>query len=120
MSSDPLLEIQGLRTWFFTSDGIVKAVDGVDLTLAAGEVVGLVGESGSGKTVTALSTLGLVDQPGRIVSGSVGFDGQEPSLTDRWLQAGLLPHFASLATRGCYHRLQTTSPPVSPVGWSTC
>ncbi|HEY3139483.1 MAG TPA: ABC transporter ATP-binding protein [Acidimicrobiales bacterium] len=77
MSTSPLLEIQGLRTWFFTSDGVVKAVDGVDLTLGAGEVVGLVGESGSGKTVTALSTLGLVDQPGRIVSGSINFDGHD-------------------------------------------
>jgi oligopeptide/dipeptide ABC transporter ATP-binding protein len=73
----PLLEVQGLRTWFFTSDGVVKAVDGVDLTINRGEVVGLVGESGSGKSVTALSVLRLVDQPGRIVDGSIRFDGED-------------------------------------------
>jgi oligopeptide/dipeptide ABC transporter ATP-binding protein len=75
--SDPLLEIEGLRTWFFTGDGIVKAVDGVDLTVRAGETVGLVGESGSGKSVTALSVLRLVDQPGRIIEGSVSFGGDD-------------------------------------------
>jgi peptide/nickel transport system ATP-binding protein len=75
--SEPLLEVGGLRTWFFTADGVVKAVDGVDLTVKRGEIVGLVGESGSGKSVTALSVLRLVDQPGRIVGGSVTFDGQD-------------------------------------------
>jgi oligopeptide/dipeptide ABC transporter ATP-binding protein len=75
--SEPLLTIRGLRTWFFTADGVVKAVDGVDLTVNRGEIVGLVGESGSGKSVTALSVLRLVDQPGRIVDGSITFDGQD-------------------------------------------
>jgi peptide/nickel transport system ATP-binding protein len=74
---DALLDIRGLRTWFFTSDGVVKAVDGVDLTVGRGEVLGLVGESGSGKSVTALSVLRLVDQPGRIVDGTITFDGVE-------------------------------------------
>jgi peptide/nickel transport system ATP-binding protein len=71
----PLLEIAGLRTWFFTSDGIVKAVDGVDITVGRGEVLGLVGESGSGKSVTMFSALRLVAAPGRVVDGSVRFDG---------------------------------------------
>jgi peptide/nickel transport system ATP-binding protein len=75
--SEPLLSVGGLRTWFFTSDGVVKAVDGVDLTVNRREIVGLVGESGSGKSVTALSVLRLVDQPGRIVGGSITFDGQD-------------------------------------------
>ena len=75
--AEPLLAIEGLRTWFFTRDGIVKAVDGVDLTVRAGETVGLVGESGSGKSVTAMSVLRLVDQPGRIVDGTVTFGGDD-------------------------------------------
>ena len=49
----------------------------------------------------------------------IGFDGQEPSLTDRYLKEGKLPHFAALAKAGCYHRLKTTNPPVSPVAWSS-
>ena len=73
--SEPLLDISELRTWFFTGDGIVKAVDGVDLSVRKGEVLGLVGESGSGKSVTMFSALRLVATPGRIVGGSVRFDG---------------------------------------------
>jgi oligopeptide/dipeptide ABC transporter ATP-binding protein len=73
----PLLEIRGLRTHFFTADGVVKAVDGVDLTVRRGEVVGLVGESGSGKSVTAMSVLRLVGDPGRIVGGSILLDGED-------------------------------------------
>jgi len=73
----PPLEVKGLRTWFFTSAGVVKAVDGVDLTVRRGEIVGLVGESGSGKSVASLSVMGLVDEPGRIVDGAITFDGQD-------------------------------------------
>ena len=74
-TTPPLLEVADLRTWFKTRAGEVHAVDGVDLTVRRGEVLGLVGESGSGKSVTMLSVMRLVDQPGRIVSGSVTFDG---------------------------------------------
>jgi oligopeptide/dipeptide ABC transporter ATP-binding protein len=73
----PLLEISGLRTWFDTADGIVKAVDGVDLTVRRGEVLGLVGESGSGKSVTMFSALRLVGAPGRTVGGTIRFDGTD-------------------------------------------
>lgn len=73
----PILEVSDLRTWFFTSDGIVKAVDGVDLSVGRGEILGLVGESGSGKSVTMFSVMRLVGQPGRIVGGNVLFDGQD-------------------------------------------
>ena len=73
----PVLEIAGLRTWFFTADGVVKAVDGVDLTVGRGEVLGLVGESGSGKSVSMFSSLRLVGPPGRIVDGSITVDGAD-------------------------------------------
>src|SRR5687767_15198259 len=73
----PLLQIRGLRTHFFTESGVAKAVDGIDLDIRAGEVLGLVGESGSGKSVTALSILRLIpDPPGRIVGGEILFRGQ--------------------------------------------
>jgi oligopeptide/dipeptide ABC transporter ATP-binding protein len=70
-----LLDIRDLRTYFYTQDGVVKAVDGVDFAVRRGEIVGLVGESGCGKSVTSLSVLRLIAYPGRIVSGEVWFDG---------------------------------------------
>jgi peptide/nickel transport system ATP-binding protein len=74
----PLLSIRGLRTYFDTEAGVAKAVDGVDLDVRPGEVLGLVGESGSGKSVTALSVLRLIPSPpGRIVSGEIIFKGRD-------------------------------------------
>jgi peptide/nickel transport system ATP-binding protein len=81
--STALLEVRDLTTHFETKAGAVKAVDGVSFDVARGEVVGLVGESGSGKTVTGFSVLGLIDAPGRIVSGSVKLEGQELVGADR-------------------------------------
>jgi len=76
--SEPLLEIRGLRTQFATDDGMVRAVDGVDLAVHAGETVGVVGESGCGKTVTALSVLKLIAMPpGRIVDGQILWRGRD-------------------------------------------
>ena len=75
--TEPLLSVEGLRTHFFVDAGVVKAVDGVGFVVRRGEVVGLVGESGCGKTVTSLSIAGLIESPGRIVEGSVRFDGTE-------------------------------------------
>ena len=72
-----VLSVSGLRTHFFTRAGVVKAVDGVEFTLAKGEVMGLVGESGSGKSVTGFSIIGLVDPPGRVVDGTISFQGEE-------------------------------------------
>jgi peptide/nickel transport system ATP-binding protein len=77
MSPAPLLEVRGLVTEFSTRNGVARAVAGVDLELAEGEIVGLVGESGSGKSMTGFSLLGLVDAPGRIAAGSVRFRGRE-------------------------------------------
>jgi len=75
--SAPILQVQDLRTHFFTRAGLVKAVDGVSFLVDRGEIVGLVGESGAGKSVTGFSLIGLVDPPGRIVGGSIRLDGQE-------------------------------------------
>jgi oligopeptide/dipeptide ABC transporter ATP-binding protein len=67
------LEIKDLKTYFYTEDGIVKAVDGVDFNVKEGEILGLVGESGCGKSVTALSIMQLISKPGRIVDGEIMF-----------------------------------------------
>jgi oligopeptide/dipeptide ABC transporter ATP-binding protein len=72
----PLLEVKNLKTYFFTEDGIVKAVDGVDFVVYPGEVLGLVGESGCGKSVTSFSIMRLIGQPGKIVDGEIDFDGK--------------------------------------------
>jgi peptide/nickel transport system ATP-binding protein len=72
-----VLAVENLNTYFYTRNGVFKSVDGVDLRIHAGEVLGLVGESGSGKTVTGWSILGLIDPPGRIVNGSIRLNGTE-------------------------------------------
>lgn len=72
-----LLQVNDLHTHFLTRDGIAKAVDGVSFSLDRGEILGLVGESGSGKSVTGFSILGLVDPPGKIVSGQILFNGTD-------------------------------------------
>src|SRR5256712_6336535 len=76
---DPVLRVSGLQTHFFTFGGtrVVRAVDGVSVTLHEGESLGLVGESGSGKPTTCLSIVGLLPRAARIVGGSVVFDGED-------------------------------------------
>jgi peptide/nickel transport system ATP-binding protein len=76
-SGEMVLEVAGLKTHFFTHGGAIKAVDGVDLQVRAGEILGLVGESGSGKSITGFSIIGLIDPPGRIVEGSIRYLGDE-------------------------------------------
>jgi len=76
-SNKPLLEVKNLKTYFFTDDGVVKAVDGVDFYVNSGEVLGLVGESGCGKSVTSLSIMRLVGIPGKIVEGDIYFEGRD-------------------------------------------
>ena len=91
---ETLLKIRDLRTHFYTEDGVVQALDGIDLDVMPGEIVGLVGESGCGKSVTALSVLGLVpDPPGKIVSGEIWFDGRN--------LLNLSPAAMSREIRGC-------------------
>ena len=76
-NDQPLLEVSGLKTHFFTEDGVVKAVDGVDFHINQGEILGLVGESGCGKSVTVLSIMRLIGVPGRIVGGEVIFENRD-------------------------------------------
>jgi len=73
----PLLEVRGLHTSFYTRDGVVRAVDGIDFHVDRGEIMGLVGESGCGKSVTSLSIMRLVAKPGVIDAGEVVFDGTD-------------------------------------------
>jgi len=72
-----LLEVTDLRTYFFTEAGVVKAVDGISVSVEEGKTIGIVGESGSGKSVTAQSVLRIVPRPGKIVDGTIRFDGED-------------------------------------------
>jgi oligopeptide/dipeptide ABC transporter ATP-binding protein len=77
MNNDkPLLEVKNLKTYFYTEDGVVRAVDGVSFEVYPGEVLGLVGESGCGKSVTSLSIMRLISKPGRIDEGEILLDGE--------------------------------------------
>jgi oligopeptide/dipeptide ABC transporter ATP-binding protein len=75
--TQPLLEIKNLKTYFYTEDGTVRAVDGVDIEVYPGEVLGIVGESGCGKSVTSLSVMRLIGQPGKIIEGEILFEGKD-------------------------------------------
>jgi peptide/nickel transport system ATP-binding protein len=76
--ADRLLDVKNLKTYFFTDEGTVRAVDGVDLHIDRGETLGIVGESGSGKSVTALSVMRLIPSPpGKIVEGAITYDGKD-------------------------------------------
>src|SRR5437899_12602915 len=77
MPPEPLLQVRGLKTHFFADEGVVRAVDGIDITSNKGETLGIVGESGCGKSVTALSVMRLIPQPpGRIVEGQILYNGK--------------------------------------------
>ncbi len=84
MSVEPVLEVKNLKTYFFTREGIVRAVDGVSFEVGRGQALGVVGESGCGKSVTSLSIMRLVPYPGRIVEGQVILhgNGQAVDLTE--------------------------------------
>ena len=75
-SNKPLLEVKGLKTYFYTEDGVVRAVDGVSFEVYPGEVLGLVGESGCGKSVTSLSIMRLIAKPGRVAEGEILLNGK--------------------------------------------
>ncbi len=75
-AADNLLEIRGLRTHFFTQDGVVRAVDGVSFEIGYGQTLGVVGESGCGKSITALSAMRLIERPGKTIAGEIRLDGR--------------------------------------------
>jgi len=78
LTQQVFLKVRDLRTYFYTSKGVVKAVDGVSFSMRRGEIVGLVGESGCGKSITSLSIMGLVPQPaGKIVGGEIRFNDDD-------------------------------------------
>ena len=84
MDKETLIEVQGLKTWFYTDEGIVKAVDGIDLSIKKGKTLCVVGESGCGKSITARSIMRLIEPPGKILEGKItlsGKDGSEIDLT---------------------------------------
>ena len=98
MTPRDLLSVRDLSTTFFSAEGQLRAVDRVSFDVRHGEVVGVVGESGCGKTLTALSIMGLVDHPGRIVGGSVLFKGMDLVEMSEAFSASL--HEAVRALRG--------------------
>lgn len=86
-NNGPLLQISNLRTSFYTGDGEVRAVDDVSLSVAKGSTLGIVGESGSGKSILSLSVLRLISEPGRIVGGSILYNGDDLlAKTDRQMR----------------------------------
>lgn len=108
----PLLEIIGLKTHFFTEDGVVKAVDGIDLEVFPGEVLGLVGESGCGKSQTSFSIMRLIDPPGRVVDGEILFNGNNLLSLPR----EDLYHIRGNKISMIFQQPQTSLNPVFPVG----
>ena len=86
-NNNNVLEIRGLNSYFFTEKGVAPAVDGLDLDIPKGKIIGLVGESGCGKSMTAISIMGLLKYPGRVAGGSIRFEDQDLTrLSDKELR----------------------------------
>jgi peptide/nickel transport system ATP-binding protein len=111
--TEPLLSVRGLRVGFRTNAGLVQAVDGLDLDLAVGEVVGVVGESGSGKSVSMLAVMGLIDDPNAVIEGEARFGGRDLlQLSDREMQVVRGAEIAMV-----FQDPMTSLNPVHTVGW---
>jgi len=88
MSKNKLLTVNNLHSYFYTGVGIVRAVNGVSFSIERGKTLGVVGESGSGKSITAMSVLRILEHPGKIISGSIRFDGKEiTKLTEKQMRS---------------------------------
>jgi peptide/nickel transport system ATP-binding protein len=111
--AERLLDVKNLKTYFFTDEGVVRAVDGIDLYIDKGETLGIVGESGCGKSVTALSIMKLIPQPpGRIVQGEIRYDGK--NLVD--LPAGRMRKIRGKEISMIFQEPMTSLNPVFTVG----
>jgi peptide/nickel transport system ATP-binding protein len=111
--AERLLDVKNLKTYFFTDEGVVRAVDGIDLYIDKGETLGIVGESGCGKSVTALSIMKLIPQPpGRIVEGEIRYDGK--NLVD--LPAGRMRKIRGKEISMIFQEPMTSLNPVFTVG----
>ncbi|MBM3525376.1 MAG: ABC transporter ATP-binding protein, partial [Alphaproteobacteria bacterium] len=108
----PLLDVRDLRTEFATERGRVIAVDGIDFTLAAGEVLGIVGESGCGKSVTSLSIMRLVAEPPGRVTGSIRFAGADLLAMD----VAAIREIRGNRLAMIYQEPMTSLNPVQPIG----
>lgn len=108
-----VLEVRNLKTYFFTDDGVVKAVDDVSFSVGRGKTLGLVGESGCGKSVTALSIAQLVDRPGRVVGGEILLDGQDVLQLD----AAQMRHWRGEKIAMIFQEPMTALNPVMTIGY---
>ena len=110
---EPLLRISNLTVHFDTEEGIVEAVDSVDLDVEPGEITGIVGESGSGKSVTALSVLRLIRPPGRVIPGEIRFEGRNLlNLAEEEIRSLRGSHISMI-----FQSPRTSLNPVLSVGW---
>ena len=75
--AEHIIEVKDLRTYFYTDSGVVRAVDGVSFSIEPGKTLGIVGESGCGKSITSLSIMGLLESPGKVVGGTITFEGED-------------------------------------------
>jgi peptide/nickel transport system ATP-binding protein len=112
-NAPPVLTVSGLKTYFFTRQGIVKAVDDVSFALKRGETLAIVGESGCGKSITALSLMRLIpDPPGRIVDGSITLDGKDLLALDEEAMRGIRGNDVSMI----FQEPMTSLNPVMTIG----